>query len=411
MVFKEEIAEAYATQQVLLRETSNIEREFLVEAAVKSSHIIVLSGVRRCGKSTLMRQIMAKYYQNIAFFNFEDARVYGFSVEDFSKLSQTIGNDKDAYFFDEIQNIVGWEVFVRQLHDQGKKVFITGSNANLLSKELGTRLTGRHLSYEIFPFSYHEYLNFLQKDDTEEQFLSYILNGGFPEYLKYNQTEILQTLLKDILYKDIAIRYSIKNTDVLFQIALYLISNVGKEVSINGLKNAFNVGSTSSVSDYLHWITETYLLFFIPKFSWSPKSVVRNPKKVYTIDTGFAKSNSLSFSSDYGRLLENFVYLKLRKHNFKLYYFREKKECDFVVFNQNVCQYLIQVCYVLHAENQKREMDGLLDAMDFFELKEGYILTMNQTDTMQFDNKTVHIVQAKSFLMEGNDYVKTITKY
>lgn len=397
MVYKEEIIEAFQNQQLQYSEDKSVKREFLSQVAIQSTHIIVLSGVRRCGKSTLMRQIIKTYYQNIAFFNFEDARIYGFSVEDFSKLDEVMGNDREAYFFDEIQNIKGWEVFVRQLHDRGKKVFITGSNANLLSKELGTRLTGRHLSNEIFPFSYQEFLLYFNTTDTDEQFLNYIQKGGFPEYLRNQQTEILQTLLKDVLYKDIAIRYGIKNTDILFHITLFLISNIGKEVSINGIKNAFNVGSTSSVSDYLHWLTETYLLFFLPKFSWSAKSIIRNPKKVYTIDSGFANNNSLSFTSDYGRLLENYVYLQLRKKNFNIYYFKEKKECDFIVFEHSECKYLIQVCANLHADNRQREMDGLLEAMIFFGVKIGYILTMNQTDSMIIDDKTVKIMKAKEF--------------
>lgn len=398
MVYKEQIETAFVEQQKHIRDDFFIDREPVKAISVKTSHIVVLTGIRRCGKSTYMQQLIVKHYQNVAFFNFEDPRIFGFSVEDFSKLSEVMGNEKEAYFFDEIQNIIGWEVFVRQLHDRGKKVFITGSNANLLSKELGTRLTGRYLSYEIFPFSYQEYLVYFKKNDSDDVFLEYIQLGGFPEYLKDKLDEIVQTLLKDIVYKDIAIRYGVKNSHILMQIALYLISNVGKEVSINNIKNAFSVGSTSSVSDYLHWFAETYLFFFVPRFSWSQKSIVRNPKKVYTIDTGFAHKNSLSFTSDYGRLLENFVYIQLRKRNLEVYYFKEKKECDFVVFQNTVFQYAIQVCTVLHADNRLREMEGLLVALDFFKINKGYILTMNQTDTIQIENKTIEIVKAKDFV-------------
>lgn len=397
MVYKEQIETAFVEQQKHTRDDFFIDREPIKAISVKTSHIVVLTGIRRCGKSTYMQQLIVKHYQNIGFFNFEDPRIFGFSVEDFSKLSEVMGNDKEAYFFDEIQNIIGWEVFVRQLHDRGKKVFITGSNANLLSKELGTRLTGRYLSYEIFPFSYQEYLVYFKNNDSDDTFLKYIQLGGFPEYLKDKLDEIVQTLLKDIVYKDIAIRYGVKNSHILMQIALYLISNVGKEVSINNIKNAFSVGSTSSVSDYLHWFAETYLFFFVPRFSWSQKSMVRNPKKVYTIDTGFAHKNSLSFTSDYGRLLENFVYIQLRKRNLEVYYFKEKRECDFVVFQNAAFLYAIQVCTVLHDDNRQREIEGLLSALDFFKISKGYILTMNQTDTIQKENKTIEIVKAKDF--------------
>ena len=152
-------------------------------------------------------------------------------------------------------------------------------------------------------------------------------------------------LLKDILFRDIAIRHGIKNTGILMEIVLFLVSNVGKEVSFNGIKNTFNVGSPATVSDYLSWMEDAYFLFFHPRFSWSAKSVSINPKKVYRNDTGFAKSNSLSFTKDEGRLLENLVYLNLRKKFQKLFYFRERQECDFVVFDGNRCQWVIQVWF------------------------------------------------------------------
>ena len=228
-------------------------------------------------------------------------------------------------FFDEIQNVKGWEVYVRQLHDRGQKVFITGSNASLLSRELGTRLTGRYLAYEIFPFSYPEFLEYHAWEDNTENFQNYLDLGGFPEFLRDRNPEILQNLLKDIVFRDIAIRYSIKNTKTLLDVTLYLISNVGKEISYNGIKKTFEIGSANTVSDYLNWLGDAYLLFFLPRFSWSAKSISKNPKKVYCIDTGFARANSLSFSKDQGRLLENLVYLILRKTSYQLFYFREKE--------------------------------------------------------------------------------------
>jgi len=312
-------------------------------------------------------------------------------------LDDVMGEDVEAYFFDEIQNVEGWEVFVRQLHERGEKVFITGSNASLLSREMGTRLTGRHLSYEAFPFSYQEYLTFLGLSHNQENFKEYVAKGGFPEFLRDQNPEILQMLLKDILYRDIAVRYGIKNTHVLMDIALYLISNIGKEVSFNGIRNTFNVGSPTTVSDYLSWMEDAYLLFFLPRFSWSSKSVSKNPKKVYCIDNGFAKSNSLSFTKDSGRLLENLVYLNLRKKYQKLFYYKDRKECDFVVFDGTACKWLIQVTEELHPDNRDREVEGLLEAMDFFEMEEGYIITMTQNDQLTKENKKIIIQDIKSF--------------
>ena len=399
MVFKEDILAAYKGQQNLLeKENRFVERDYLKTLNPTSSHIEVIAGIRRCGKSTMMRQIANRFYNKVAYFNFEDSRVFGFEVSDFSKLDEVIGHEVEAYFFDEIQNVSGWEVFVRQLHERGAKVFVTGSNASLLSRELGTRLTGRYLSHEVFPFSYREYLLYFSFQDTLENFKKYVQCGGFPEFLRDQNPEILQMLLKDILFRDIAVRYGIKNTHVLMDIALYLVSNIGKEVSFNGLRNNFNVGSPTTVSDYLSWMEDAYLLFYLPRFSWSAKSISKNPKKVYCIDTGFAKSNSLSFSKDEGRLLENLVYLNLRKKFQKLFYFRERQECDFVVFEGNSCKWLIQVCDTLHPDYRDREINGLMEAMEFLKMDIGYILTLNQNDQVVINGKTIIIQEVRKFL-------------
>lgn len=398
MVFKEDIQAAfYSQKRVLDRDFGFIQREMLGIFRPSSTHVEVITGIRRCGKSTLMRQIVQQYYEKVAYFNFEDSRVFGFEVGDFSKLDGIMGEDVEACFFDEIQNVKGWEVFVRQLHERGEKVFVTGSNASLLSREMGTRLTGRYLSHEVFPFSYQEYLNFLGLSHNQENFKEYVVKGGFPEFLRDQNPEILQMLLKDILYRDIAVRYGIKNTHVLMDIALYLISNIGKEVSFNGIRNTFNVGSPTTVSDYLSWMEDAYLLFFLPRFSWSSKSVSKNPKKIYCIDNGFAKSNSLSFTKDSGRLLENLVYLNLRKKYQKLFYYRDRKECDFVVFDGAACKWLIQVTEELHPDNRDREVEGLVEAMDFFNMDEGYIITMNQNDQLRKENKKIIIQDFKKF--------------
>ena len=399
MVFKEDIADAYKNQQRFFGKKNGFTpREYLFKLKPSSSHIEVITGIRRCGKSTLMRQIMERFYQKAAYFNFEDSRVFGFEVGDFTKLDGVMGEEVEGYFFDEIQNVSGWEVFVRQLHERGEKVFVTGSNASLLSRELGTRLTGRHLGHEIFPFSYQEFLTYFNKQDMPESFREYVEKGGFPEYLRDQNPEILQMLLKDILFRDIAVRYGIKNTHVLMDITLFLISNIGKEVSYNGIRKAFNVGSPATVSDYLSWLVDAYVLFFLPRFSWSAKSIAKNPKKVYTIDTGFARANSLSFTSDHGRLLENLVYISLRKTHEKLFYYRDRGECDFVVFEGNSCKWLIQVCETLHPDNRDREINGLMEAMDFFGMDNGYVLTMDQNETLTTKAGEVLIQDVRKFM-------------
>lgn len=400
MVLKSEIEQAYLAQQASTKsKVSFVPRTYINKLAGKGKHIEVLSGIRRCGKSTLMKLLMQKMKKPIAYFNFEDARINGFEVNDFQKLDEIIGKGKAAYFFDEIQNIPSWEIFIRQLHERGEKVYITGSNASLLSKELGTRLTGRHLRHELFPFSFQEFLAFKKLKHSAVAFEKYMEQGGFPEYLRDPNLEILQTLLKDIVLRDIAIRYGIKNSKILMDLTLFLISNIGNEVSYNNLKKTFNIGSANSVSDYLTWLEDTYVLFYLPRFSWSAKSVAINPRKVYAIDNGLLNANSLSFSKDKERLLENIVYQYLRQNQFQLYYFRERKECDFVVFEKNKCKQVIQVCSELNADNKARELDGLFEAMDFFKLNLGHIITLNQKDTLKINNKTIYLIPAFEFIM------------
>ncbi len=394
MLLTSEIENAYLLQQEKIKQNkSNVTRAKASSIAIDNSFVQVISGIRRCGKSTLLNFLMEKYTK-VAYFNFEDPRIINFEVSDFSKLEAIIPKNVEAYFFDEIQNVAQWEVYIRQLHDYEKKIFITGSNASLLSKDLGTRLTGRYLNTELFPFSYQEFLVFEKKEANFLSLNQYLEKGGFPEYLKSNNVEVLQNLFKDIVFRDIAIRYGIRNTKTLIDIALFLISNVGKETTYTSLKKTFQVGSTNSVVDYLTWLEDAYLLFFLQKFSYSAKSIAVNPRKVYAIDNGLINANSLSFSSDNGRKLENAVYIYLRNKGIKMYYFKEKSECDFVLFDRDKCTTAIQVCYEINGDNKTRELNGLLEAMQFFELKEGFIITQNQKDSLKIEDKTVYLIPA-----------------
>lgn len=399
MVLKADIEKAYNAQQQLLKaDEKNIRRAFLSNYRPDKKHIEVITGIRRCGKSTLMKQIISRHYQKIAYFNFEDSRIFGFHITDFQKLDEVLPAEADAYFFDEIQNVDSWEIYIRQLHDRGAKVFITGSNASLLSKELGTRLTGRHLRHDMFPFSYTEFLLFTKQKKAAESCEHYLNVGGFPEYLTAGNPEMLQTLLKDIVMRDIAIRHNIRNTKTLMDITLFLLSNIGKPCSYNSLKKNFGLGSANTAADYLTWLEDAYLIFFLPRFSWSAKNTTVNPRKVYAIDNGMVNANTLSFTEDKGRLLENAVYLYLRQQPYTMYYYREQKECDFVLFENKKCTLLIQVCWEINGDNKLRETEGLLDAMRYFKKNEGTIITFNQRDTLHINGNTIHLVPAFDFL-------------
>lgn len=392
MVLISDLESAYNDQQDSFKSREKGIERVLSNKPGLTGFIDIISGIRRCGKITYMSQLAALTKGDFSFFTFEDSRVFSFDVDDFPKLLQIIGSNKSTYFFDEIQNIKGWEVFIRSLHDQGKKIFITGSTASLLSLESGTILTGRHLLFGLFPFSYKEFLNFFKSEPSFATLQLYLEKGGFPEYLKYNTLEILQQLFRDILYRDIAVRYGVRNVKTLIDIALYLISNAGKEYTLNRLKNNFKLGSTNSVSEYVSWFEDSYLIFSVPQFSWSAKSMLVNPKKVYTIDTGFARANSLSYTNDYGGLLENAVFLAFKRNGLTINYFKGKNECDFVVFKSKQIEGVYQVCTDLNADNKNREIGGLTEAMEFFNLGDGTILTLNQEDNFNISGKEIKVV-------------------
>lgn len=398
MVLKSIIEACVADQRKQLMQTDlGVNRYALEKISLRKEFITIITGIRRSGKSTLMHQLMHQLDSDFAYFHFEDPRIFGFTVDDFTKLEEVLG-EKSYYFFDEIQNVPQWELFIRKLHDQGKTICITGSNASLLSKELGTRLTGRNITKELFPFDYVEYCRFNSWENNTESVTKFMNDGGIPLFIKTGETSYLHQLLRDILYRDIIARHGIRNGKVVEEITLYLISNIAKPYSLNGLKKIFELGSANSVSDYVSWLEDSYLFFTLPRFSWSLKSVAVNQKKIYSIDTGFARANSASFSSDAGRLFENMIYLSLRQKFNNLYYFREKGECDFVIKEKNTVTRVVQACYELNADNLKRELNGLKEAMDFFDLKEGTIVTMNQTDTFDEGDKKIRVVSANEWL-------------
>lgn len=355
-----------------------------VDISETGNRVMVVSGVRRCGKSTLLLQNVSKN-DNTLVINFEDPRLESFELNDFYKL-ENIANksNKNIFVFDEIQNIPEWEKYVRSANERGKKIYITGSNASLLSKELGTRLTGRYKQTELFPFNFAEYLEFTSKNADENSYKDFLISGGFPEYLKEQNPEYLRTLLKDIIIRDIAVRRNIRNENLVVRLAVYLISNIGKELSYNNITKILQIKSVRSTIDYCDYLQESYLFEFVPLFSYSIKQQIGNPKKVYCIDTGMAKANSLSMSDDFGRMLENAVYIKLRNKTKDIQYFKnENSECDFIVEDNNKKLTAIQVCWNLTIDNLKRELEGLKNAIEITKAEKGLIITYNQEDNFE----------------------------
>ncbi len=289
----------------------DLPRELLNRLPNIPTHALIVSGIRRCGKSTLLYQIIKqKKDKDVFFLNFENMRLYNFEVDNFKILDMIIKERQcKVLFFDEIQIIEGWELFVRQKLDEGFEVVITGSNAGMLSVELGTKLTGRHISKELFPFSFTEFLDFTKQSPNEQSLLNYMTLGGFPQYIKTKATELLETLIDDILYRDIAVRYAVRDVQALKKLCSYILSNTATLVVPSKLRQVLGVNAHSTILNYFNYFENTYLVNLMPKFAWSARSQLLAPKKMYVIDPALIKAGSTSFGKDQGRLLETYRFV------------------------------------------------------------------------------------------------------
>ncbi len=386
--------------RLMLRD-SGLKRELIPATQSLSSHALIISGVRRCGKSTLLMQMMKSMNAKTVFYlNFESPQLYGFSLSDFGRLDNVIKqNGATTLFFDELQLVEGWEIYIRQKLDEEFHVIITGSNASLLSKELGTKLTGRHITQELFPFSYSEFLSFKGLTSSEESLSTYMITGGFPEFVKTGDEEQLATLFDDVLVRDIVTRYGIKDIKSLQRLASYLVSNIGNRITATKLKQPLSIGATSTILAWFSHLELSYLVSFLPMYSHSTKAQLINPRKVYTIDPGLIDVVSNTMTGDVGRKLENLIFLHLRRKYTELYYFAEKGECDFVVMKHSTVVELVQVSYELTPDNLKRELNGLLEAMRFFNQHKATIVTFADTDFIETDGFEITVIPAYKYLL------------
>lgn len=362
----------------------------------------IISGVRRCGKSTLLLQLLREKHIDAFHLNFDDPRLFDFTVNDFQKLDLILKDSgQKTLMLDEVQVIKGWERYIRQKLDEGFSVYVTGSNASLLSKEIGTSLTGRHLTTELFPFSYSEFCRFKGYSYGVESFDEYMKTGGFPEFVKNPVNIILSNLLDDILVRDISIRYGIKDTLALKRLTVYLLSNIGNLVSANRLKESCGVKSATTILEYLSHLEFAYLISLVPMYDLSIKKQSINPKKIYAIDLGLVNANVSSLKTDDGHKLENIVYCHLRQNYKEIYYHKGKCECDFVTVDKGVVNQAVQVCYQIDEDNKEREFNGLKEAMKRFNLTEGVIVTHNQEDEFLLSEGRVNLIPCYKFIAAG----------
>lgn len=413
MISKELLKEILLEQQRRIKQFKNkdfVVREKLneIKEFIKIKHNIIIAGVRRCGKSVFLSQIINNFFDKYYYINFEDERLANFNIEDFNRLYEIfieLFGENKSFFLDEVQNIKGWERWVRRMYEDGFKFFITGSNARLLSKELATVLTGRHLQFSIYPFSFREFLNFykfdLKKEDiylTERRalinkyFNKYVNEGGFPEYLQYKKIEILQEYFNDIIQKDIVERYKINNIKQLKELARYIITNTGNLTTYNQLKKLTEIKSINTIIKYFSFLENSYLIFSVPYFSYSLRKQSVNPFKAYSVDTGLRNSISFKFSKDIGRLYENIVAIELKRRNNEIYYWKnvQKEEVDFVIKIDGKVNQLIQVCYNIESEDiKKREVKSLIKASKDLKCNNLMVITNDYEKEEKIDNKKI----------------------
>ena len=381
----------------------NSAKRFVDEKSVSPlpSFARIITGVRRCGKSTVVQMNFLK--KSAFYLNFEDTSLYGFDTKDFEILNEAIEkfskeNSCKYLCFDEIQSVNGWEIFVHRKLEENYLVIVTGSNASLLSWELGTRLTGRHLDYEMFPFSFKEFCVLKKLRVNTNSFSKYLTQGGFPEAIKNESDEILQRLFDDILTRDIAVRHSIRDVRTLKILSLYLASNCGNLISGSKLSAQLGIKTNVTILEYLSYLEQCYLFFFVPKFNYSAKAQSVNPKKVYCIDTGMIQSVTLSSNADMGRMLENAVFIELRRRTKNIWYYSESSfECDFLYGHDSVPENAVQVCYELTSENREREVRGLVETCRKFPGVKPLIVTFNQKDKISYDGMIIEAIPAVEF--------------
>jgi predicted AAA+ superfamily ATPase len=394
-----------------------------LQPPIDTKKIITLIGVRRCGKTSILYEMINKLSTTvpktkILFLNFEDERLdldvdeLDLVLQSFSELYPEQELSECYFFFDEIQNIAGWEKFVRRVYDTvSKNIFVTGSNSKLLSSDIATSLRGRTLSYEVFPLSFSEYLSFknIEVDLYSSKSLSYIKNeqekflknGGFPETLfleEQYRNQTLQEYFNVLLYKDLAERYNITNTIALKFFLKRVISSSTKQISINKIYNelkssGIKIGK-NSLYDFLDYVQNIYLALTLHRYDKSLVNKELGEKKIYTIDIGLNNATEFRFSDDIGKSLENAVFLELKRTYREIFYYRyANSECDFIVNEKNSITQAIQVTYDMSSEETKtREIKGLINTCKNFGLKTGTIVTYDTEDEVTQEGIQIKLI-------------------
>lgn len=389
---------------------------------LNSNRAQVVIGVRRCGKSTICKKILLESGVNFAYVNFDDERLMNIDIEKMNDVLETlyrIYGSFDYLLLDEIQNIDGWHLFVNRIMRSGVKVVLTGSNANLLSGELATHLTGRYNQISLYPFSFIDYCVAKNVDITsvttkaralrQRALDEYLQCGGFPEIVAGDEKRgYIMSLLSAIIQKDICRRYNISRTQTLWEITNNLLDKNCQEVSYNTLQKLFGVGSIHTVKNYVSYLNEAFLLRIVSKFSTISSDRLLS-KKSYVTDIAFmTERDDVVTSQNLGWRLENIVLLELlRRINTEyqqVYYLRKTNdfEVDFAVYDSSRVLELIQVTYELDKTNKKlfkREIGGLIKGAKMTNCERLTIVCLEgSSETLDIENHKIEVIKATEWL-------------
>lgn len=404
-----QVVEEQKSEIAIFNKAKLISREKVVDIDIRSNLAQIITGIRRCGKSTLALQVLKD--KHFAYMNFDDERFLNFEAEKLNDLLESlyaVYGDFDHLLLDEIQNVEGWHLFVNRLLRNKIKIILTGSNSNLLSREMASHLTGRYSTVELLPFSFVEYLKAANLEVTDtvtargrglaiKYFSAYLTNGGLPEVVRgENRKTYVSNLFEAIVTRDIILRYKIRNERTFREIAMWLTGNFAKELSYNRIKSIFDLGSENTAKNYLGYLEEAWLFISLSKFSFKKQESLRN-RKLYITDNSFAEITGESSSENMGRLLENAVMLHLiryRTRNFyEIFYYKSRVEVDFVIYSGRKVRELIQVTLSLdNPKTRNREIRALIEAAQQLDCKKLTIITLDQSERIENNGQAIHVV-------------------
>ena len=381
-----------------------------------SSHLIkLITGPRRVGKST--QALLMLRNKNFAYLNFDKQELLdNWNADLVMRLLDEVYPGYDYLLLDEVQNLPHWDIWVTELFRQGKNMIITRSNANMLSSEMATVLTGKYLPIEMLPFSLAEFFEWhhldqkaiLPEQRNEATVLEddYLRLGGYPETVAARTlaTSYLSTLFDSIIWKDVVKRHKIRKTEDINNMALYLLTNFCNQLSANDIANALNIGSVATTQKFMGYLHEPFLFYYMPRYNNKLKLMTKAPRKIYVVDNGFVAAKAFSTSDNLGRLLENQVFVNLLRKGYdpekSMFYYRTRndKEIDFVLRENNRVKQLVQVSYEMTFEKTiRRECSALKEAAQELHCNDLYVLTYNEKRTIEWEGCTIQVLPSSEW--------------